>query len=122
VDKLKALGAALDSINGRLAGIGTIASFKRTRAQLEQWLRPLGQGTRKIIPVKELAAAGIPDVRDWEAYITNWLSRSRRCGESFFLGGSAAWPGCTNAMSQTPSQVLNRRKFMITFSLGLPGL
>ncbi len=92
LDKLKALGAALDSINGRLAGIGTMASFKRTRAEPEQLLRPLGQSTPEIVPVKDVAAAGIPDVKDWEAYITSRLKRSRRCGGSFFWAGPLPGP------------------------------
>jgi TP901 family phage tail tape measure protein len=89
--KLKALGTALDAINGRLGGLGTMSSFKRTRAELADLLRPLGQGTRKIVPVKDIAAAlGIPDQRDFDAFVSNWKARNKGKVKSMFASENVA--------------------------------
>jgi TP901 family phage tail tape measure protein len=84
-NKLRAIGAALDYVNGRLAGMNSGSVFQRTRAQLADLLKPLGTGTRKIIPVQNIAAhLGIPDQKDFDAFISNWKSRNKGKLRSMF--------------------------------------
>src|SRR5437879_2404710 len=68
--KLRALGAELDAINGRLNGLSSMSSFKRTKAELADLLKQQKSKTTQIKSVAQVL--GIPDVKDFEAFVSRW--------------------------------------------------
>ena len=69
--KLRAIDAALASLNGRLSGLSTNSAFKRTRAEL-QGLFDAATKTKGIKVEDAAAAVGIPNLADFKAYVAKW--------------------------------------------------
>ena len=50
-NRLKDVAASISMVENRLRGLSTNTLFKRTREHLEEMLKPMASGTRKIVKV-----------------------------------------------------------------------
>jgi TP901 family phage tail tape measure protein len=101
--KLIGIGSALDALNGRLAGLGTMTAFKRTKAELQDLLKT-AVGT-KSMPVKKVGEVlGVPDIKDFERFVTRWKSLHKDMARTMFesgnKGGGFASTGSAATMAQ----------------------
>jgi TP901 family phage tail tape measure protein len=83
--QLRALNAQTDALNGKLSGLSTLSSFKRSKGEMEELLK--SSFATKRIPVKSAAEVlGVPDIKDFEAFVSRWKAAHKSAAASFFTG------------------------------------
>ncbi len=83
--KLRAIGTQLDALNGKLAGLSTMSAFKRSKAEIEDLLRSAAK--TKSLPIKSVGEMlGLPDLKDFQAFVSRFKSLHKDLRSSFFTG------------------------------------
>lgn len=76
-------------VNASMANLSTGSLFKRTQAELKD-IFGRAAGSNKTISVEQAAAAaGIPNLKDFQAYIARWKSSHKELFRQVFSGGGA---------------------------------
>lgn len=90
VNKLRAIRTEIGAVNAAISGLTTNSLFKRTRAELADLFKPLGQGLRKVVKVEDVAnALGLPDLKDFNAYIAKWKVANKEAAKSMFASDAS---------------------------------
>ena len=83
---LRAISTELDAINGKLSGLSTASAFKRTRSEIQSLLKENLNISQKL-PVRKVAEVlGIPDVKDFQAFVQRWKATHKDLSKSFVSG------------------------------------
>lgn len=81
LNKVRAIDAAIDSLNARLSGLSTNSTFKRARSELASVLK--GANVKApFTPADTARILGIPDPKDFEAYIQKNMAAYRKVMET----------------------------------------
>jgi TP901 family phage tail tape measure protein len=81
LNKVRAIDAAIDSLNARLSGLSTNSTFKRARSELAGVLKESNMKA-PFTPADTARILGIPDPKDFEAYIQKNMAAYRKVMET----------------------------------------
>lgn len=82
--KMRAMRSEIGAINAAIAGLSTNSLLKRTRAELTDVFKGIPGGKKTVNVEAAAAAAGIPNIADFQAYLARWRSKARDEVRKFF--------------------------------------